>query len=311
MADTILVTGGAGFIGSHTVETLLKAGHRVRVLDNFSSAKRQNLPYDGNLEIFRGDIRDVGAVAVAMHGADRVLHLAAQVSVQASVDHPTESSAINVGGFLNVLDAARHAGVRRFVYASSAAVYGVPQSLPLSESSSVLPLSPYGLEKAVNDQYAALYRDLYGGSSMGLRYFNIYGPRQDPKSPYAGVISKFFDLIRERKPLAVFGDGRQTRDFVYVKDVAEANRRALFSERNGVCNVATGNSVTLLDLIDALKHCVGRDLEVAFRPARTGDIEHSATLVDTLAEMLEFVPQTDLLAGLRALYRDLSIEAVA
>jgi UDP-glucose 4-epimerase len=306
MAETILLTGGAGFIGSHTAEALLQAGLRVRVLDNFSTGKRGNLPAHPELEIHEGDIRDAAAVARAMRGVARVLHLAAQVSVQESVDHPTASSAINITGFLNVLEAARHAGVRRFVYASSAAVYGMPESIPLSESSRVLPLSPYGLEKSVNDQYAALYRDLYGGSSMGLRYFNVYGPRQDPRSPYAGVISKFFACIAQGKPLGVFGDGEQTRDFVYVKDVAEASRRALFSEANGVCNVATGSSVTLLDLIRVLECCVGRQLEVQRLPARAGDIPRSATRIDTLRDTLKFAPRTDLQTGLGALHQYLA-----
>ncbi len=311
MAETILVTGGAGFIGSHTVEALLAAGLRVRVLDNFSSGKRENLPEDAGLEVLHEDIRDAAAMTAAMRGVDRVLHLAAQVSVQQSVERPVESNAVNIGGFLTVLEAARQANVRRFVYASSAAVYGLPESIPLSERSRVLPLSPYGLEKSVNDQYAALYRELYGAPSLGLRYFNVYGPRQDPKSPYAGVISKFFDFIQQGKPLTVFGDGQQTRDFVYVKDVAEANRRALFAERSGVCNVATGKSGTLLDLIEVLKLCVGRELEVVLQPARSGDIPRSATRVDTLIDMLGFVPQTDLLAGLRALQQHLAAEARA
>ncbi|WP_269532502.1 NAD-dependent epimerase/dehydratase family protein [Chitinimonas sp. BJYL2] len=295
---SVLVTGGAGFIGSHTVERLLARGLRVRVLDNLSTGKRSNLAGFDGVELLEGDIRDPAVVAQAMAGVSHVLHLAAQVSVQASIENPPASADHNLRGFLTVLDAARRAGAQRVVYASSAAVYGQPAELPLTESSAVQPVSPYGLEKLVNDQYASLYRDLYQLSSLGLRYFNVYGPRQDPASPYAGVLSKFKERIATQQTLTVFGDGEQTRDFIYVGDVAEANVRALLAQGDGILNIATGESVTLNQVIHTLGKVVGRALQVDYQPARTGDIIHSAAKPDALHRVLGHLPMTPLAQGL-------------
>lgn len=298
----VLVTGGAGFIGSHSVEALLADGARVTVLDNFSSGKRANLPQHPELRVTEGDIRDVQAVRHAVAEATHVLHLAAQVSVRASVEQPLESAGCNITGFLNVLDAARRRGGDvRVVYASSAAVYGAPKSLPLDESSPCAPTSPYGLEKFVNDQYAAMFRELYGVGVLGLRYFNVYGPRQDPASPYAGVISRFADRIIQNAPLTVFGDGGQTRDFVFVKDVAQANVAALRSAESGVVNVGTGTSVTLLQLIEALGQCAGRVPQVKFEAPVAGDIRHSAMRPERIRSVLGFIPQATLQDGLATL----------
>ncbi len=271
----VLVTGGAGFIGSPSVEQLLEANFQVRVLDNFSTGSRQNLPTHSSLEIQVGDIQDDRAVRKAMVDITHVLHLAAQVSVQASVEDPFGSCSTNIGGFVNVLQTARSCGVQRMVYASSAAAYGRPSRLPLVETDVAQPCSPYGLEKLVNDQYASLFAKEFGLSLLGLRYFNVYGPRQDPKSHYAGVISKFISMIEQQRPLSVFGDGTQTRDFIFLKDIAKANVHALQKEMTGVCNVATGRSVTLLDLIEALSGCVNRKLDVVHLPAQAGDIPFS------------------------------------
>ncbi|RPI41995.1 MAG: NAD-dependent epimerase/dehydratase family protein [Betaproteobacteria bacterium] len=297
----VLVTGGAGFIGSHSVEALLEAGAEVTVLDNFSAGKRSNLPADAKLRVVEGDIRDTTSVERAMMGVDRILHLAAQVSVRASVDEPVLSASHNVTGFLNVANAARRSGALRFVYASSAAVYGAPHALPLDEESVCEPLSPYGLEKLVNDQYAALFGQLYGTSTLGLRYFNVYGPRQDPASPYAGVISRFASRLAGDEPLKVFGDGQQTRDFIFVKDVARANVAALRSTFNGVLNVGTGSSVSLLELIETLGACAGRTPVVHFDPPAPGDIRHSAMRPNRIREALGFVAKTKLRDGLRTL----------
>lgn len=298
----ILVTGGAGFIGSHTVDCLLAQGRRVRVLDNFSTGRWENLPTHPMLEVVRGDIADHACVEQAMVGVSAVLHLAAQVSVQASIDEPLASARSNISGFLTVLEAARRAGVARFVYASSAAVYGTPAHLPLDEEAPIRPLSPYGLEKSINDQYAALYRQLHGLSSLGLRYFNVYGPRQDPRSPYAGVISKFIDRLKSRSPLSIFGDGLQTRDFVFVKDVARANAQALGGDVIGVCNIATGSSVTLLQMIDALGLAAGCTPVVEHLPAKDGDIRDSATLVGRMNGELGVTAQIKLEEGLAQLW---------
>lgn len=297
----VLVTGGAGFIGSHSVEALLESGARATVLDNFSSGKRSNLPQHADLVVIEGDLRDALAVERAAAGVTHVLHLAAQVSVRASVDDPVGSASHNVTGFLNVANAVRRAPGVRLVYASSAAVYGAPQSLPLDEASMCAPASPYGLEKLVDDQYANLFRALYGVSALGLRYFNVYGPRQDPASPYAGVISRFAAALARGEPLTVFGDGQQTRDFVFVKDVARANVAALRSSFAGVLNVGTGRSVSLLELIDALGACAGRVPQVRFDPPAPGDIRHSAMRPERMREILGDAPSTPLLAGLRTL----------
>ena len=305
----VLITGGAGFIGSHTADTLLAQGFAVRVLDNFSNGTHANLNpsalADGRLSFIGGDVRDSATVDAAVKGMDAVMHLAAQVSVPRSVADPVESSTHNIAGFLNVLDAVRRHKIPRMVYASSAAVYGVPEALPLSEASTAKPLSPYGLEKLINDQYAALYLGLYGVSSVGMRYFNVYGPRQDPKSPYAGVISKFADGLEGANPLRVFGDGSQTRDFIYVGDVARANALALQGDVTGVLNVGTGTSVTLLELIDAMKEAFGKPAQVRHEPPATGDIAHSATNPARLQQTLGWQPATPFVQGLRALAESL------
>ena len=305
----VLITGGAGFIGSHTADVLLAQGIAVRVFDNFSNGKHANLDAaalaDGRLTLVKGDVRDSQAVDAAVVGVDAVLHLAAQVSVPRSVADPVESSTHNIAGFLNVLDAVRRHNVKRMVYASSAAVYGVPEALPLTEANTAKPLSPYGLEKFINDQYAALYFELYGVSSVGMRYFNVYGPRQDPESPYAGVISKFADGLEGAKPLRVFGDGLQTRDFIYVGDVARANALALQAGVTGVLNVGTGSSVTLLALIDAMKEAFGKSAVVQHMPPATGDIAHSATNPARLQQTLGWQITTPFVQGLRALAESL------
>lgn len=274
----VLVTGGAGFIGSHTVDALLAEGATVRVLDDLSAGKRDNLSSHSRLELIVGDIRDVPTVERAIAGVSHVLHLAAQVFVPASIERPVHSASINLTGFLNVLDAARRAHAKRFVYASSAAVYGIPEKLPLDEDARIMALSPYGLEKSINDQYAGLYQELYGTSTLGVRYFNVYGPRQDPRSPYSGVISKFAECARASEPVTIFGDGQQTRDFVYVADVARANIAALRGEAGGVINIATGRSVTLLDLVGAFDQALGRSLETRFQPSRSGEVRYSSVV---------------------------------
>jgi len=241
-----------------------------------------------------------------MQGITHVLHLAAQVSVQASVEDPSSSCTQNIQGFVNVLHAACQNKVPRFVYASSAAVYGMPEEVPLSEESRLAPISPYGLEKYVNEQYATLFESLYGFHSVGLRYFNVFGPRQDPQSPYAGVISKFIERISENKPLIVFGDGLQTRDFIFVKDIAQANRAALEGTGTGTCNIATGRAWTLLQVIETLARCVNQTLGVEHQAPREGDISHSAGYNDRLKRELGYTPQTTLEEGLTALWESLS-----
>lgn len=300
----VLVTGGAGFIGSHTVEALVAEGATVRVLDDFSTGKRSNVPHHPRLDIHTGDVRDASTVESAMKDVTHVLHLAAQVSVQASIDGPVASCSRNILGFVTVLNAAHTHGVRRFVYASSAAVYGVPHRLPLDETSPLRPMSPYGLEKRVNEHYAELFQQLFGLPTLGLRYFNVYGPRQDPCSPYAGVISKFVHCARSHRPLTIYGDGRQTRDFIYVQDVAAANVRALKSTMTGVCNVATGTSCSLLDLVEAIGRHLGRPLRIRYAPALPGDIPHSGAQNTMLRRDLGIDRFTHVHEGLKTLIEE-------
>lgn len=300
----VLVTGGAGFIGSHAVEALLAAGTQVTVLDNFSNGSHANLPAASDrLRIVEGDIRDPAAVRAAIADTSHVLHLAAQVSVQASIADPLESCRQNVLGFVTVLEAARGAGVRRVVFASSAAVYGMPRDLPLTEESPVAPISPYGLEKSIDEQYGRLYAELYRLPALGLRFFNVYGPRQDPQSPYSGVISKWHGALVAGAPVRIFGDGRQTRDFVYVGDIAQVIVRSLAAAETGVCNVGCGTSVTLLDMLAALERAAGGAADRRFEPPVDGDIRHSATATARLRERIGYVPATELERGLGALLR--------
>lgn len=272
----VLVTGGAGFIGSHTVQTLIANGvSQVTILDNLSTGSWRKLLNIGGVKFRMGDIRSSVDVQAALEDVTHVIHLAAQVSVGKSIDEPALSADVNITGFVNLLDCARRANVKRIVYASSAAVYGNPAELPLQENSILAPLSPYGLEKQINDQYAALYQQLHGTSILGLRYFNVYGPGQDPASPYSGVISKFLDSVKMGQALTIFGDGEQTRDFVYVKDVALINVHALLSPETGVCNVATGQPMSLNQVVNTLSTSCGQKLPVAYRASRVGDIRHS------------------------------------
>lgn len=300
----VLVTGGAGFIGSHSVEQLLEAGWNVRVLDNFSSGARKNLPTHDALEIIEGDIRNFDTVRLAIEGVSHVLHLAAQVFVQASLDNPPKSCSINVLGFVNVLQAARSCGVQRMAYASSAAVYGPTQRLPIHETHACQPMSPYGLEKSINDQYGQLFGQEFSLSLLGLRYFNVYGPRQDPRSPYAGVISKFISQLKQQQSVTIFGDGTQTRDFIFVKDVARANAAALQSTLTGVCNVATGKSCSLLQMIQSLAKCTGQHLEVVHQAARPGDIHFSSSNNNRLRSLMDTQEFTSLDQGLSLLVQE-------
>ena len=296
----ILVTGGAGFIGSTTVDTLLARNLPVRVLDNFNTGRRQNLD-TGNplLEVAEGDVRDGKIVDHAMQGVSHCLHLAAQVSVTASLEDPVASANENIVGFLTVLEAARAHALQRFVYASSAAVYGHPESIPLDESSRLAPLSPYGLEKKVNEDYARLYAELYQLPSLGLRYFNVYGPRQDPQSPYAGVITLFVNRILHGQGVTVFGDGEQSRDFIYVKEVAETNCVALIGDLSGACNVGTGKKTNLLQLIEVISRLTNQTIPTEFAPARAGDINHSLADVTRMENELGFSANTTIETGLR------------
>ncbi len=298
----VLITGGAGFIGSHTADLLMQNGIPVRVLDNLSSGFRHNLPQNHELlEFVEGDIRDKDMVNQCMQGVTHCLHLAAQVSVVASLEDPEFSAQQNIVGFVNVIEAVKNHAVKRLVYASSAAIYGNPVVIPLPEDVDKTQLSPYGLEKQVNEQYAELYRYLYQVSSLGQRFFNVFGPRQDPKSPYAGVIALFVDRISEGKPLTIFGNGEQTRDFIYVGDVARANVAALEKKAAGACNIATGTKTSLLDLVQVLSDITGKQSALSFAEPREGDIVHSLAVTTKMNQELGLSAHTSLKQGLEKL----------
>ncbi len=301
----VLVTGGAGFIGSHVCERLLAGGAQVRVLDNLSSGKRSNLSrHNGAIEFVQGDIRDRDCVESCATGVEAVIHLAAVASVQASIDDPIGTHQTNFDGTLNLLEAARTQDVRRFLYASSAAVYGDTAQLPVGEDTFLRPLSPYAADKLVGEHYLSHYARKYGLAATAFRFFNIYGPRQDPKSPYSGVISIFADRLKTGAGVTVFGDGQQTRDFVYVGDLANVLVRALIRDdfTDDVFNVGTGRECSLLQLLEAMEAIGGRRLERQHAPARIGDIVRSCADVRRLHAQLGEVPTTTIRAGLEQLW---------
>lgn len=295
----ILVTGGAGFIGSHLVRGLLAAGEHVRVLDNLSTGKRENLE-GATVEWLEADLRDDAALAAAVRGVTAVYHLAAVVSVPQTVADPAMSHEVNVTGTVRLLEHARQAGVRRFVLSSSAAVYGDEPSLPKRETSPLQPRSPYALHKLVGEQYLKLYADLYGMDTLSFRYFNVFGPRQDPNGAYAAAIPRFVEAMAAGVSPTIFGDGRQTRDFIYVEDVVAANLAALRAPQPAgrVCNVAGGRRIDLLELLAELEGIFRREAKPIFAEMRPGDVRHSVAATDAAADYLGFRPRTSLAEGL-------------
>ena len=295
-----LVTGGAGFIGSHIVEELLGNGVSVRVLDNFSSGKRANLEaFKGDLEILEGDLRDAQAIKTATQDVDLVFHLAAFVSVPQSMQDPEACFAINVAGTVTLLEAARQAEVKKVVISSSTAVYGNPDEFPTNEDAPIRPLSPYALSKQVNELYARLYTQIFGLPVTALRYFNVYGPRQRPDSDYAAAISIFTRRLVNGEPITIYGDGKQSRDFIFVKDVVRANLLAAESDAAGEAfNICTGRETTLLDLIEELSEVSPNLPQVQFEAPRPGDIYHSRGDPSRAAAVLGFRAETSLAYGL-------------
>jgi UDP-glucose 4-epimerase len=293
---TALVTGGAGFIGSHLVERLLRDGARVRILDNFSSGSRELLPfasrYGAALEIIEGDIRDLAAVERAAAGTSVIFHQAAMRSVPRSVADPLGANENNVTGTLHVLQAARAAGVRRVVYASSSSVYGANPELPKREDQAPAPISPYAVSKAAGEQYAAVWSRLYEVETVGLRYFNVFGPRQDPASEYAAVIPRFILWAMRGEPLEVHGDGTQSRDFTYVDNVVEANLLAARATGAGgeAFNVGCGERVSLLAIIGMLEKTLGRTVARRHTPARAGDVPHTLADIGKAKRLLGYQP---------------------
>jgi nucleoside-diphosphate-sugar epimerase len=297
---TYLVTGGAGFIGSHLAEELARRGERVRVADSFVTGKRENLKHIAGVELIEGDLADLSVAQRAVAGADYVLHQAAIPSVPRSVKDPITSNRANIDASLNVLVAARDAGVRRVVYAGSSSAYGNTPTLPKVETMGTAPLSPYALQKLVAEQYCQMFTRLYGLETVTIRYFNVFGPRQDPSSPYSGVISLFIRAMVEGRQPTIYGDGEQTRDFTYVANVVDGVLRACSApEASGeVINVATGGRISLNRLFETVKTLTGADVSPVYADPRAGDVRDSQADIGKARRLLGYQPLVALDHGL-------------
>lgn len=296
-----LVTGGAGFIGSHIAEALLDRGDSVRVLDDLSTGREENLAtLKGDVDVVRGDVCDPDVVERVMRDVDAVFHQAAVPSVAASVDDPVRCDEVNVHGTVRLLAAARAAGAQRFVLAASAAAYGDDPELPKREDMLARPKSPYAASKVAAEHYVRVFAELYGMQAVALRYFNVFGPRQDPKSDYAAVIPKFVTTMLSGEHPQVFGDGEQTRDFCYVGDVVAANLKALEADRahGQVVNIAHGNAMTINELVGALNRVLGTDLTPVHGEPRPADIRHSRADVTAARQVLGWEPSVSIEEGL-------------
>jgi len=312
-----LVTGGAGFIGSHTVDELVRRGHSVVVLDDVSSGKEDNLAEIRNkITFIKGTITDIEVVRKAMHEAEYVLHLAARTSVPRSVKDPIETNKINIDGTLNVLVAAKELKVKRVVFAASSSVYGETPTLPKIESMQPQPISPYGVTKYVGELYGQTFGRCYGLENVALRYFNIFGPRQDPSSPYSGVLSKFCTAFLEDTEPVVFGDGEQTRDFTYVENAVQANLLACEAPNvsGKVFNIGCGGRLSLNEVLRALRKITGKQMEAKHDPPRDGDIRDSQADISQAREFLGYDPQIGFEDGLARTfewYRGMQTKAAA
>ena len=298
---TYLVTGGAGFIGSNIVVELLQRGERVRVLDNFSTGRRKNLSdVLDNIELIEGDLRDLDTCRRAVRGVDYVLHQGAVPSVQRSIDDPITSNDANIKGTLNLLIAARDADVRRLVYASSSSIYGDSPTLPKQENMPLRPKSPYAVSKLAAEHYCRIFTSVFGLETVSLRYFNVFGPRQDPASHYAAVIPLFIKAMLAGKPPTIYGDGLQSRDFTYVGNNVHANLLAAMAEdvAGQVFNVACGQRYTLLELVATLNEILGMHIEPLFAPPRPGDVKHSLADISRAQAKLGYTVKVDFRAGL-------------
>jgi nucleoside-diphosphate-sugar epimerase len=297
-----LVTGGAGFIGSHLADALLRRGHHVRILDDFSSGRQGNLDVlPAGAEVIAGDVADLDTCRSAVAGMEYVLHQAAIPSVPRSVEDPLGSNRANVVGSLQLLVAARDAGVRRFVYAGSSSAYGDAPGLPRSEEMPPSPLSPYALQKLVSEQYCQMFTRLYGLETVTIRYFNVFGPRQNPGSPYSGVISLFCTALLEGRQPIIYGDGEQTRDFTYIANIVDGVLRACAAPQavGEVINVATGLRISLNELLRTLTRLAGSSVEPLYRSSRAGDVRDSQADISKARRLLGYAPSVGLEEGLR------------
>ena len=295
-----LVTGGAGFIGSHLAEELVRRGHSVRVVDSLITGKRRNLEHIPGVEFLEGDLADSSVATRAVAGIDFVLHQAAIPSVPRSVNDPVTSNRANIDASLNILVAARDAGVKRLVYAGSSSAYGDTPTLPKHEDMPTNPLSPYALQKLVAEQYCQMFTRLYGFETVTIRYFNVFGPRQDPSSPYSGVISLFSTALLEGKQPTIYGDGEQTRDFTYIANVVDGVLRACEAPKAAgeVINVACGTRISLNDLLKAMNAILGSSIQAIYREPRAGDVRDSQADITKARALLGYAPTVPLEEGL-------------
>jgi UDP-glucose 4-epimerase len=298
-----LVTGGAGFIGSHLVSSLVERGETVRVVDDLSTGKKENLAHlpAGRVEFVKGDIADSRAMADAVRGIEVIFHHAALASVPRSIELPLETHTACATGTVTLLDACRHAGVRRVIYAASSSCYGNQEQMPKTESQLPQVLSPYAAAKLAGELYCESFAACYPLETVRLRYFNVFGPRQDPKSPYSAVIPLFVAAILEGRRPTIFGDGSQSRDFTHVANVVEANLRAATAPgvSGKVYNVACGSSLSVLDLLEEICRLLGKPFNPEFGPARAGDVKHSWADISAAQRELNYAPTVDLHAGLK------------
>lgn len=308
-----MVTGGAGFIGGHTTELLVSEGHEVVVFDNFYTGDMNNIAtVAGRIEVINADIRDAASLNDAMQGIDYVIHLAAEISNTKSVEDPIWANSINVDGTLSVLIAARDAGVKRLMMASSCAIYGDTGSQPQREDFLPHPLSPYGASKICGEHYLSVFQQIYGLETVCLRYFNVFGPRQSPKSQYAAAIPIFIDRIMQNRELHIFGDGKQTRDFVYVENVARANYLACTAPKasGGVYNIASEQPIELNELVRQLRELARHEVEVVYDPPKVGDIKYSASDISKARELLGFAPLVPFEEGLKRTFAYFAAQSV-
>jgi len=299
-----LVTGGAGFIGSNIVKELLRQGQEVRALDNFATGKRENiLPLlrNSKLTLIEGDLRSFHIARAAVKGVDYILHQGALPSVPRSINDPITSNDVNVLGTLNILEAAREFGVKRVVCASSSSIYGNSETLPKVETMPVNPMSPYALTKYAQERYCQIFHQLYGLETVSLRYFNVFGPNQDPTSQYSAVIPKFIRLIQQEREPIIYGDGLQSRDFTFVENNVWANIQACTAEKAAgeVINIACGERYTLLDLVRMINEIMGKNVEPRFEPERPGDVKHSLAGIEKAKQLLGYEVRVDFRAGLQ------------
>lgn len=300
-----LVTGGAGFIGSNIVEELLKRGQNVRVLDNFSTGKRENLKdFEKDIDLIEGDVRSYHIVKQAVSGMDIVLHQAALPSVPRSVRDPITTNDVNVGGTLNMLDASKDEGIKRFVFASSSSIYGDTIELPKHEGMAPNPLSPYAVSKLAGESYCKVFAKIYGLQTIVLRYFNVFGPKQDPNSQYSAVIPRFIRLINNNQSPIIFGNGKQTRDFTYVENIVDANLLASETdcESGIVMNCACNEQIELNYLVESINHLAGKNIPPIYNDIRKGDIMHSYAKIEFAEKIIGYKPKMNFLYGLEKTY---------